>query len=65
MQEIKCRNCGKLLGEFEGLGKIKCPRHDCRSINKFNTQTGKHSAAKARKSTPMSKRTTASGVTFR
>lgn len=65
MQEIRCKNCGKLLGKFEGLGEIKCSRHDCRSINKFNTQTGEHSVTKAPESTPMRSRTTASGVTFR
>lgn len=35
MTPIRCPECGKLLGNFEGKGEIKCPR--CRKLMKFDT----------------------------
>jgi phage FluMu protein Com len=35
MEEIKCKYCGKKLGEIERIAEIKCPR--CKKTNKFNT----------------------------
>lgn len=33
--EIRCPECGKLLGKFSGSGEIKCNR--CKKIVEFNT----------------------------
>ena len=41
MVEVRCKGCGKLLGKFEGIGEIKCPRVSCGGKNTFNTRTGK------------------------
>ena len=65
MIEVRGKNCGKLLVKFNGAGEIKCPKYDCSSINKFNTQTGEQSISRPDNPTPMRSRTTASGVMLR
>ena len=64
MLEVRCKNCGKLLGKFIGTGEVKCPRTSCGGKNIFDTRTGDvryvpmtHVA--------MKDRTTSSGVKFR
>lgn len=39
MMEVRCENCGRLLGYFEGKGSIKCPRSRCRHMNVFDTRS--------------------------
>lgn len=64
MTEVRCKNCGRLLGWLEGKGEIKCPRTNCGGKNIFDTESDKvvfiqktsHVALKDRAS---------SGVTFR
>lgn len=41
MMEIRCKNCGRLLGKFQGTGEVKCPKTSCKGKNVFNTKTGK------------------------
>lgn len=65
MQEIRCKNCSKLLGKFEGIGEIKCPRVSCNMVNKFDTKKKIHYVVKPHSYTSMGNRTTSSGVTFR
>jgi LSD1 subclass zinc finger protein len=36
MKEIRCKNCGKLLGKIDGKAEIKCPR--CKEINTVNAE---------------------------
>lgn len=61
MIEVRCKECNKLLGWFDGKGSIKCPRHDCGCLNDFDTNK---SQQKVRKNTSLKNRTTSSGVTF-
>lgn len=65
MKEVRCKNCGKLLGYFDGKGEIKCPRMDCGGKNRFDTATEQHDFIPKPHSTPLRERTTSSGVTFR
>lgn len=64
MNEVRCKNCGKLLGRFEGSGEIKCPRAKCNGKNIFNTRTGYIQFIPIYH-VPMKNRTTSSGLTFR
>lgn len=64
MQEIRCKNCGRLLGKFDGAGEIKCPKIDCRMINEFDTKTGTHRVVKPPGTVPLKDRRTSSSVTF-
>lgn len=41
MVDVRCKNCGKLLGKFNGVGEVKCPRASCNGKNIFDTRTGK------------------------
>ncbi|MEE0200785.1 hypothetical protein [Faecalicatena contorta] len=62
--EIRCKNCGKLLGDFEGKGTVKCTRTECGGMNIFETSTGKHEFIPKRKPSYLKNRATSSGVTF-
>ena len=64
MIEIRCKNCGKLLGKFDGTGEVKCPRTNCGGKNKFDTSTGEVKYIPMTH-VPMKDRTTSSGVRFR
>ena len=65
MQEIRCKSCNKLLGKFEGIGEIKCPRVNCNMVNKFDTKKKIHSVVRVHEHISMANRKTSSGVTFR
>ncbi len=60
--KIRCKNCGKLLGQFEGKGEVKCTRAGCGAINAFNTAKG---SIEILRHVPMKDRATSSGHTFR
>lgn len=62
--EIRCKNCSKLLGWFEGKGEIKCPRINCGCKNTFDTKTGKITCVQ-NNHVKMRDRNTSSGHTFR
>ena len=64
MTEIHCKNCGKLLGKFDGLGEVKCPRVNCKGKNIFDTRTG-YAKFVPVTHVAMKDRTTSSGVIFR
>lgn len=64
MVEVRCKNCGKLLGKFDGTGEIKCPRAGCNGKNVFDTRTG-HIRFIPVSHVAMKDRTTSSGHTFR
>ena len=64
MTEIRCKNCGKLLGKYEGTGEVKCPRTNCGGKNIFDTRTGYRKYIPMTH-TAMKNRTTSSGVIFR
>lgn len=64
MLEVRCKNCGKLLGKFIGTGEVKCPRVSCGGKNVFNTSTGDVKYIPMSHVT-MKDRTTSSGCTFR
>lgn len=64
MVEVRCKGCGKLLGKFDGIGEIKCPRASCGGKNTFNTKAGSIEFTPANH-VSMKNRTTSSGVTFR
>ena len=64
MVEVRCKGCGKLLGKFDGIGEIKCPRASCGGKNTFNTKTGSISFIPVNH-VSMKDRATSSGVTFR
>lgn len=40
MVDVRCKNCGKLLGKFNGSGEVKCPRTSCNGKNIFDTRAG-------------------------
>lgn len=63
--EVRCKNCGKLLGKFDGIGEIKCPRANCNGKNVFNTKDGSVIYIHATNHVKMRDRTTSSGHTFR
>lgn len=61
MIAVRCAGCGRLLGWFEGKGKMKCPKVKCGAITEFDTST----MVKTKKKCPdMKHRNTSSGVTF-
>lgn len=62
--EVRCKNCGKLLGKFNGSGEIKCPRAGCSGKNIFDTSTG-YSKYIPMSHVAMKDRTTSSGHRFR
>ena len=62
MVEVRCKGCGLLLGEFQGMGQIKCRK--CGGNNSFNTDTGEHSYKSGIKRTTMKERATSSGLVF-
>lgn len=64
MVEVRCKNCKKLLGEFDGSGEVKCPRANCNGKNIFDTRTG-YIKYIPTSHVAMKDRTTASGHTFR
>lgn len=64
MIDVRCKGCGKLLGKFDGIGEVKCPRINCGGKNTFNTKTGSITFTPAN-NVSMKNRTTSSGVTFR
>ena len=64
MLEVRCKNCGKLLGKFVGSGEVKCTRTGCGGKNIFDTKTGNVKYVPATHMT-MRNRTTSSGCTFR
>lgn len=64
MLEVRCKNCGKLLGKFIGTGEVKCPRASCGGKNVFNTKNGDVKYIPMSHVT-MKDRTTSSGCTFR
>lgn len=37
--EVRCHQCGKLIGKIEGKAEIKCPR--CKKVNIVNTECQK------------------------
>lgn len=41
-RKVRCSGCDKLLGEFDGRGRVKCTRTGCGGMNVFDTITGKH-----------------------
>lgn len=41
-RKVRCSGCDKLLGEFDGRGRVKCTRTGCGGMNVFDTTTGKH-----------------------
>lgn len=38
MKEIRCPKCNKLLGYFDGSGKVQCPRCRKDTIVHFDTE---------------------------
>lgn len=64
MQEIRCKGCDSLLGEFEGCGLIRCRKANCGGVNEFNTKTGEHKFI-PKNHVYLNDRKTSSGVTFR
>ena len=36
MEEVRCKYCGRKLGEIEGKAEIVCPR--CKRKNKYDTE---------------------------
>jgi phage FluMu protein Com len=60
--EVRCKNCGKLLGWFEGKGEVKCPRTSCGVINSFDVS--EMPTKKMQNHISMKNRTTSSGATF-
>lgn len=64
MLEVRCKNCGKLLGKFVGSGEVKCTRASCGGKNTFDTKTGRVIYTPVNH-VKMSNRTTSSGITFR
>ena len=65
MVEVRCKNCGKLLGKFDGIGEIKCPRINCGRKIVFNTKTGSINYAPENRHVSMKDRASSSGHTFR
>lgn len=65
MVEVRCKGCGKLLGIFDGVGEIKCPRVNCGGKNIFNTKDGSIRFIPKPNHVALKDRTTSSGVTFR
>ena len=63
MVEIRCKGCGRLLGYFEGSGRIKCQRAGCGAVNEFDTASMQHTPTE-KKAVSMRNRTTSSGVTL-
>lgn len=63
MIEVRCKECGRLLGFFDGKAKIKCPKTECQAMNDFDTGTSQHKSV-SKKHISMKQRTTNSGVTF-
>lgn len=64
MTEVRCKNCGKLLGKFNGTGEVKCSRVNCNGKNIFDTRTG-YIKYIPTNHVAMKDRTTSSGCTFR
>lgn len=64
MLDVRCKNCGKLLGKFTGSGEVKCPRTNCGGKNIFDTSTGDVRYV-SMTHVAMKDRTTSSGCTFR
>ena len=64
MKEVRCKGCNKLLGKFDGIGEIKCPRVNCGVKNIFDTKTDSIKAIPDNH-VKMKDRTTASGCRFR
>ena len=63
MIEVRCPNCNKLLGRFDGLGEIKCPRAGCGRKITFDTKEKK--VAFAPEHVPLKDRAGSGGHTFR
>ena len=64
MIEVRCKECNKLLGKFDGSGEIKCPRINCGVKNIFDTKTNSIKAIPTNH-VKMKDRTTSSGCRFR
>lgn len=64
MIEVRCKECGKLLGKFQGKAEIICPRTRCSGMNKFDTETGEHNFIPKHKPVTFKTRTTSSRVSF-
>lgn len=62
MEEVRCKDCEKLLGRFEGKFEIKCTR--CGAVNRGNTNSQEQKVIR-KVHIPLNKRQTSSGVTFR
>lgn len=66
LREVRCKGCGRLLGQFRGKGEVKCPKTECGGMNIFDLDAGRHDfKPKIRKPSYLKSRTTSSGVTFR
>jgi LSD1 subclass zinc finger protein len=62
--EVRCKECHRLLGFFEGKARIQCPKSECQAMNEFDTGTNEHKSV-PKKHVSMNQRTTNSGLTFR
>lgn len=62
MVEVRCKECGKLLGFFSGKGQIKCPRSGCGCMNEFEVSD---QGPAGKKKISLKNRTTSSGMMFR
>lgn len=65
MIEVRCKGCGRLLGKFDGVGEIKCPRTSCGGKNVFDTNLNSIKFIPRQNHVALKDRTTSSGVTFR
>ena len=65
MVDVRCKGCGKLLGKFDGVGEIKCPRANCGGKNVFDTNLNSIKFIPRQNHVALKDRTTSSGVTFR
>ena len=63
MIEIRCPNCGKLLGKYSGMGEVKCTRASCGKKILFDTNQKLVKIAPAH--VPLKSRSVSSGHTFR
>lgn len=63
-KEVRCKGCGKLLGEFYGAGRIKCTKTECGGMNEFDTRSGIHRFVPKPEYNMLKKRSTSSGTRF-